>query len=316
MQERHVCAGALAARARGRHRLGCGGGDDDDVAPRLACEGAARRHGISGSDRLHQRARPHDGRRRRLRLALAVRERGALGESDQDRLIHADAKRLWHHHAIGAALRAPSRWDSQHRPGAAPARDPRHGGPTDEVFARRSQALPHGFAHLLHGVLRHHGQRADAGQSAHGATHARPGVDLGMDRRSPLDSAQADRAQARSGLGARGGRGCRGDDPQRADRQMPFGCARCIRTERRSNAARTGLSDAPVPSGMGRQHLDQVAAAPRGQRQAVLHARGDLQVQRPHHQDRQGAHLHLHHGSKVGDHLPVGRDAAARRRLL
>src|SRR6516164_591231 len=70
---------------------------------------------------------------------------------------------------------------------------------------------------------------------------------------------------------------------------MPLRRARRVRTERRGDPSRAGLSDAPVPAGLGGQHLDQVVAAARSQRQAVLHARGDVEVQRSHHQDRQGA---------------------------
>ena len=42
-----------------------------------------------------------------------------------------------------------------------------------------------------------------------------------------------------------------------------------------------------------------------------LHARGDVEIFRPHHHDRQVAHLHLHDGGEVRDHLPVRRDEAA-----
>ena len=43
----------------------------------------------------------------------------------------------------------------------------------------------------------------------------------------------------------------------------------------------------------------------------LLHARGDIEIHRPHHQDRQGADFHLHDGGKIGDHVPVRRNEAA-----
>src|SRR5262245_55699106 len=48
-----------------------------------------------------------------------------------------------------------------------------------------------------------------------------------------------------------------------------------------------------------------MAAPARGQRQALLHARRDVEIQRHHHHERQGAHLHLHHGGEIGHHLPL-----------
>ena len=64
------------------------------------------------------------------------------------------------------------------------------------------------------------------------------------------------------------------------------------------------------------QHLDQMAAPARGQRQAVLHPRRNLEIHRSDHQDRQGAHLHVHDGREIGHHFPVRRDEAARSRFL
>ena len=75
------------------------------MLPRAAAgQGAARSGRISGAGRSHQGAGRHDGGRRRHGSALAIRERGALVQSDQDRLVHPDAERLRHHHPFRAAL--------------------------------------------------------------------------------------------------------------------------------------------------------------------------------------------------------------------
>ena len=71
----------------------------------------------------------------------------------------------------------------------------------------------------------------------------------------------------------------------RTYRQVPFRCAHRFRTERRSDPTGTRLSDAAVSPGVGRKHLDQMAAPPRGERQAVLHTRRDIEIYRPYHQD-------------------------------
>ena len=69
---------AATVRRRGARRRGR---NDRDAAARCRRQGAAWRGRISGAGRSHQRAGPHDGGGRRLRLALAVRDRGALGKS-------------------------------------------------------------------------------------------------------------------------------------------------------------------------------------------------------------------------------------------
>src|SRR6516165_4041694 len=71
----------------------------------------------------------------------------------------------------------------------------------------------------------------------------------------------------------------------RTYRQVPFRCAHRFRTERRSDPTGTRLSDAAVSPGVGRKHLDQMAAPPRGERQAVLHTRRDIEIYRPYHQE-------------------------------
>src|SRR5262249_53910332 len=65
------------------------------------------------------------------------------------------AERLRHHHAVGSALRTPSRRHSQYRSGTASPRSARLGRPTDQVLTGRPQALSDRVAHLFHGVLRY-----------------------------------------------------------------------------------------------------------------------------------------------------------------
>jgi hypothetical protein len=91
-------------------------------------------------------------------------------------------------------------------------------------------------------------------------------LDVGVDWCTAIDAVEADRTQVwcRVGIGRRLRR--RSDDPQRADRQMPLGCAYRVCAERRGYPPGTGLSDASFSAGLGGQHLDQMAAKARGQR--------------------------------------------------
>jgi len=88
------------------------------------------------------------GRGRRLRLAIAIRERGSMGQPDAHCGVHPLAERLRHHHAVGSALRTPSRRHSQYRSGTASSRSARLGRPTYQVLAGRPQELSDRVAHL------------------------------------------------------------------------------------------------------------------------------------------------------------------------
>ena len=187
LQRWHVRAGRDSPAALRRHGARRRGWHDRDAAARGRCQGAARRGRISGASRSHQRTGSCDGGGRRIRFALAVRDRSSLGEPDQDGGIFAPAEQLRHDHAVRAALRTPSRRHPEYRPGEAQPRHPRPGRPAHEILARRTQALPDSVAYLFHGMLRHDRQRDHEGARAERAAHARPCFHLGMDRRAALE---------------------------------------------------------------------------------------------------------------------------------
>ena len=172
MPARHVRTCRHTASAfwwRGSHRRRR---HDRDAAAHRRGQDAARRSRISGAGRFHQGARANDGRGRRLWLAFAIRERGAVGQPDTHSVIHPVAERLRRHHTIWAALRAPPRGHSKYRPGAPSPGAARLGRPADEVLVGRPKALSDRVAHLFHGVLRYNRQRNHEGAGANRAAHA------------------------------------------------------------------------------------------------------------------------------------------------
>ena len=121
------CKDGMFALAANRRQLFAGTGLVAAVGmtamlPRAAdAKAPARRGRVPGASRFHQGTGPYDGGGRRLRLTLAIRDRSSLGEPDQDGGIFASAEQLRHHHAIRAALRAPSRRHPEYRPGRSTA---------------------------------------------------------------------------------------------------------------------------------------------------------------------------------------------------
>ncbi len=99
-------------------------------------------------------------------------------------------------------------------------------------------------------------------------------------------------------------------DAQHPDRESDGQQPARVRTERRSDPAVAGLSAAPHQPGMGRQHERQVAAQPAARRSAVHGPRRNGEVLRPD-AGRQSPHLHVRHGSQVGDHVSFRRAHAA-----
>ncbi len=80
--------------------------------------------------------------------------------------------------------------------------------------------------------------------------------------------------------------------------------------ERRGPASGERLPAAPRRAGLGGQRQRQVAAPPDGHGQA-LHDPDRVDGSHEPHAWRQGAAVHLRDGGEVGDHVPVGRPAAA-----
>ena len=124
-----------------------------------------------------------------LRLALAVRNRGANPVQDEHAAIvvdvHAAGKELRHHHAVGPSLRAQPRRHRGHRSDArirctctGMVRQPK------KFSMQRHSALSVDVAHHVSRVL---GQRPDRMVEADAENrpgHARADVDVGVDRRA------------------------------------------------------------------------------------------------------------------------------------
>ena len=220
--------------------------------------------------------------------------------------IFAVAEQLRHDHAVRPPLRAPPRRHPEYRPGQAPPRHPRPGRPADQILARRSQALPDCVAHLFHGMLRHDRQRDHEGteptvQRTHGlvSTSEWTGVPL-----STLLKQTGFKPGAAWVL-------AEGADAAVMTRSVPID--KCL-SDAMIVFAQNGEAMRPeqgypmrlfLPGWEGNISIKwlrrlEVSDKP------YLHARGDVEVHRPHHHDRQGAHLHLHDGGKVRDHLPSG----------
>jgi hypothetical protein len=197
--------------------------------------GVARRAGRSGQGAWHG-----DCRGRRLRLALAIRDRGALALSDPDHavVLDDDAARQepGHPHAVGPAFRAPPRRHSHHRSRPASAVRARNGRAAEEIHHGGSQALSVGVAAAFHRML---GQRLDRMAQAHAqdrAGHPRPAQHFGMDRRPIRDAGARSRIEGGRGLGARRGRGFRGDDAQHSAGEAAHRRDPRLRAERRGAA--------------------------------------------------------------------------------
>jgi hypothetical protein len=71
-----------------------------------------------------------------------------VNKSDPHCLLHTTAVELRHDHAVGPTLRTTPRRHPEYRPCQAPPHYSRHGRPADQVFARRSQAVPDSLTHL------------------------------------------------------------------------------------------------------------------------------------------------------------------------
>ena len=134
--------GADATRPPRQGRFDSRGRRNRDAAAYEFGQGTARRGRISSAGRLDEGAGPLDGRRRRLWLPLAVRDRCALGKPDPYRLFHAPAGELRHHHAIRPALRTASRRHPEYRSFQTPPRYPRHGRPADQVSLADLKRFP------------------------------------------------------------------------------------------------------------------------------------------------------------------------------
>ena len=140
------CKDGMFALAATRRQIFAGTGLAAAVGHRRRAPGCrkvtGRRRRILRPGGFDQGAGPHHRRGRRLRHAIAIRDRGALGEPDKNGRVFSAAEQFWDHHAVGSPLRASSRRHPQHRPCATQPRHSRAGRPTDEIFARRHQALP------------------------------------------------------------------------------------------------------------------------------------------------------------------------------
>ena len=83
-----------------------------------------------------------------------------------------------------------------------------------------------------------------------------------------------------------------------------------LRPERRGGASGERLPAAAHRSGLDGQRQRQVAAPHQGRGPALPDANGRRGATHPH-AGRQGPTAPVHHGGEVGDHLPLGRPAAA-----
>ncbi len=212
-----------------------------------------------------------------LRAAVALRGKGgahaqqserrdphfarAHSASPAERDVHAE-RPAFH----DRALRHPG-----HRPGQAPAGDPRPGEAAPRLHARGARALPDGVAHDLRRVRGQ--QRADVFQGTdpgERAGAARPRVLRRMDRCSAFHPARGDRNRSQGEVAHR--RRCRFArlEPQRPAHQGPGRCHDRAIPERRAAYARQRLSDAPFAPGLGRQYERQIPA-PVETRRAACH---------------------------------------------
>ena len=114
---------------------------------------------------------------------------------------------------------------------------------------------------------------------------------------------------------ARRGRGRLRPDAHHSDGPGAGRCDRRVGHERRDAAARKRLSAAPRGARRAGRVLGQVAAQDRGGRPAVVHTRRGHALHRPDARRHTPA-VHLHPGSQVGDHDPLGRPGAPRQGVL
>ena len=103
----------------------------------------------------------------------------------------------------------------------------------------------------------------------------------------------------------------RGDDGQHSAREGAQGLVSRVRSERRGDASRAGLSVAADGSRLRGKHQHQVAAPDRSVRRAVHDARGNVEVHGPL-AERQSRAVLARDGSEVRHHVAVRRDDARR----
>ena len=192
--------------------------------------------------RSNQGAGNADRRRWRVWLALAIRSRGTLALPDGDNhfILDHDAARQerGYHHAVGTALRAPSRRHPHYRSGATfPARA-RHGAAAEKILDGRHQTLSIGLTHPLHRMLRQRSHRMAKADAQDRSGHPRAAEHLRVDRRAVLQHRSRSRVAGRRRLGAGGRGGLCGDDAQHSSGEAADRRASCLRAERRGVAAR------------------------------------------------------------------------------
>ena len=155
------------------------------------------------------RMEPHAGRTGpRLALRRSVEVRGERQAPRKPRAhahaavvggVHAAAEPVRDHHALRAALRAPSRRHAAGRPAPAPADDPRPRRASARLHDGRHRALPVGVAHPLHRMRRQHRHGMGQRRGSDGPVFARHALVQRVDRRAPVDAARRSRHRPREG---------------------------------------------------------------------------------------------------------------------
>ena len=216
------------------------------AGPAGGTESAAGRHPFRRAGGSDQGAGPRGRGRRRLRITLAIRDRGALAFSDGEREhlleLHAARQDARQHHARRACISSVTTAASRRsiRPSircsfTAWWTRPKKFSMAD-IKRFPSVTRKHFIECSGNGLTEWNKPTLKTVQGTHGLLeHVR------MDRRAVRDDRARNWPQGRCGLGAGRRRRCGRDDAQHPDGEDAEGRAHRLRTERRGLAARAGL---------------------------------------------------------------------------